>query len=385
MPKVESRKPKAGSRIAVFALLLAPAAALAFDSGSNGSYGSMDIVADTVLDLPADGVYHCTTITVAAGKSLKFRRNPLNTPVYLLATGDVVVDGAVDVSGSPGTPYAGGQGGPGGFDGGGPALFSGAAGWGQGPGGGAPGSASCTVGQYATGGSCSTSRVYGSPLLVPLVGGSGGAGVTDMGGAGGGGAILIASSTSIRVSNTGAIRADGGYAGWSGPHGSGGAIRLVASSVSGGRPGSGSNVSAAGGSYGISAGAGRIRIETISRSGIGMSFSPSPSVGAFLVAIPPSGGKLDLVSVAGQSIPVGTANPVTVLLPFGSSPAQQVTVRATNFVGPIPVAVVLTPESGDRVVYETQIQTSGTPPTGDVTLDVNFPVNSVTQVNAWTK
>src|ERR1051325_5022659 len=90
-----------------------------FSSGSDGSYGPMNITNDTTLNLPANGIFNCTTFSVAAGATLRFNRNAFNTPVYLLATSNVVIDGTIDVSGSasPGN-FAGGPSGPGGFDGG---------------------------------------------------------------------------------------------------------------------------------------------------------------------------------------------------------------------------------------------------------------------------
>lgn len=56
-----------------------------FTSGSTGAYGEMNITANTTLALPPDGIFHCTTINVASGATLRFNRNALNTPVYLLA------------------------------------------------------------------------------------------------------------------------------------------------------------------------------------------------------------------------------------------------------------------------------------------------------------
>ena len=57
-----------------------------FSSGSDGSYGPMIITNNTTLDMPADGIFHCTTITIASTFNLSFKRNLLNTPVFLLAT-----------------------------------------------------------------------------------------------------------------------------------------------------------------------------------------------------------------------------------------------------------------------------------------------------------
>src|SRR5687768_5366568 len=93
--------------------------AQSFNSGSTGAYGPINVTADTTLIPPPDGVFHCTTINIATGTKLKFQRNSLNTPIYLLATGNVTIAGEVNLDGSSGendpTP---GRGGPGGFDGG---------------------------------------------------------------------------------------------------------------------------------------------------------------------------------------------------------------------------------------------------------------------------
>src|SRR5262249_18311500 len=152
-----------------------------------------------------------------------------NTPVFILATGDIRISSAnVFLDGNPGTsnPPAGGAGGPGGFDGGDPGVQAIAPGPGHGPGGGAGGDsganriAGASAGAAAQGGwpqrpSTSDGAGYGSPLLVPLAGGSGGGGGAGsgngpgVGGAGGGGAILLASNTLVAI-NSASILARGG-------------------------------------------------------------------------------------------------------------------------------------------------------------------------------
>src|SRR6266700_3988271 len=138
---------------------------------------------------------------LATNAQLTFRRNPLNTPVYLLATNGIVIqsDGSINVNGGFVIFGAPAQGGPGGFDGGKPANGPGAlAGDGLGPGGGkGPGGRGAYAG---TDGGPNDGKTYGNFLLIPLVGGSGGGGGNQAGnsygGAGGGGAILLASDTS---------------------------------------------------------------------------------------------------------------------------------------------------------------------------------------------
>src|SRR6185369_5583729 len=107
-----------------------------FDPGSNGSYGALNITTSTNLDLPTNGVFQCTTITIASGATLGFNRNSLNTPVILLATGDVNIEGIIDVSGEDGRVLVEGRGGPGGFDGGKAGFAESNPGAGYGPGGG---------------------------------------------------------------------------------------------------------------------------------------------------------------------------------------------------------------------------------------------------------
>src|SRR5207249_4640078 len=93
-------------------LAAAPTALAQFSSGSTGADGALVVTNNLTLDLPTNGVFNFTTINIASGAALKFNRNVLNTPVYLLATGDVVVNGSISVNAS------GQNGGPGGFDGG---------------------------------------------------------------------------------------------------------------------------------------------------------------------------------------------------------------------------------------------------------------------------
>ena len=94
-----------------------------FDAGSDGSYGAINVTeGEVALDIPVDGVFHCTTINVATDATLRFNRNANNTPVYLLANGDITIDGTLDISGGRGDTTRGGQSGPGGFDGGTPGF-----------------------------------------------------------------------------------------------------------------------------------------------------------------------------------------------------------------------------------------------------------------------
>lgn len=374
--------------------ILPTSAQLIFNSGSNASYGPMNITANTTLALPADGIFHCTTITVAVGATLKFTPNALNTPVYLLATGDVAISGSIDVSGVQGTASLGGVGGPGGFAGGRPTLLGLPAGDGHGPGAGRAGSSALVpyVGSagYSTAGTSaySTSNnggVYGTALLVPLVGGSGGGGTTGgLGGAGGGGALLIASNTRIDasgqiVSSSASYLLSAGNTGL----GSGGAIRLVSPIVAGAgllevRGGQNTWYSNARG------GSGRIRIDCMDRRALAFTYNNSSlTVGANMVTFPPNLPRLDITQAAGNNIAVGNAA-VFFMLPQGSSTNQTVTVQASNFGALVPIRVTLTPDNGSSSVYDVQIDNTTVNP-ATVTVPVVVPVNVQVHVEAWTR
>lgn len=373
----------------LWAAILLPATLSAqFSSGSNGSYGPLNVTSGTVtLTVPADGIFHCTTINVTGGL-LKFTPNAKNTPVYLLATGDVTISSNISVDGSPSNNATGGKGGPGGYVGGNGAMGGLPAGDGQGPGGGKAGdttfgtAGSAAAGAYgAQGGLPRNGAAYGNALLIPLVGGSGGGGTSGNpgeGGGGGGGAILIASNTKIRMTNNGAIYAEGGNGGYQN-EGSGGAIRLVAPDVV---LESGFVLDTQYNSY---AGSGRVRIDGINRQ-IANFFNVSPpySVGANMVVFPANMPELRIVTAAGQAVDPDAAAPVTVILPTGSSPNQQIRVRARNFSGTAQLVVQLTPESGSVTTYNLDIPNPG-PGAAEAEVGVTFPINVLTRVDVWTR
>jgi hypothetical protein len=243
--------------------------------------GAFNPTVNTKIQLPPNGILDYTTVTIPAGVTVTFGKNAANTPVIIRTSGDVVINGAIDVSAmtsptSSGTSGDGnfgddgqpGTGGPGGFDGGmggRSPLFGGATylygGAGKGPGGGGAGGQGypgwVNVGAGGGGGGFGSAgaggswggaggATYGQSTLLPLIGGSGGGGggagssFNGAGGGGGGGAIMIASSGTITMGNgaggSGRIYANGGGGGASdgtncgggGGGGSGGAIRIVA-------------------------------------------------------------------------------------------------------------------------------------------------------------
>lgn len=392
--------------VAVLVAVAAPAAlhGQGFNSGSTGTLGALNVTAaDLTVELPPDGRLHYTTIHVEAGRTLRFQRNALNTPVTLLAQGDVTIQGVIDVSGgsAPVSPPIGGVGGPGGFDGGKPgfgAEFG--PGDGYGPGGGGGGVDIVNRGDGAGAGAYGTARVgperngapYGSPLLIPLMGGSGGGGIAGQpgrGGGGGGGAILIASNTRIEIGAAGVVRSNGGdRQGSTVNAGSGGAIRLLAPIVSGT-----GLVNVLGGNGGGFGNHGRIRVDCLDKTSLTLRFQPNEmtTVGANLFVDPfgaPGGERraprLDIVDAAGTSIPINAGGTVQIQLPFGSSPNRTITIRAQDFNADVPIQLSLTPDNGPRTLINTNIlNTTANPAT--VVVPVVLPVNNLVTLHAWTR
>src|SRR6266581_7494969 len=120
-----------GAVVVMLLLCAFPVAAQAFSSGSTGSLGAFapdcnpkPCTISPLVTLPPDGVLNYTTVTVPLNVTVMFTPNAANTPVTLLATGDVTITGTLSVNGFPGAtsggnpPSPGGAGGPGGFAGG---------------------------------------------------------------------------------------------------------------------------------------------------------------------------------------------------------------------------------------------------------------------------
>lgn len=369
-------------------LLLAalPAAAQSFDVGSNGSLGDVVIDQNTTLDLPPDGKLHYKSLTVNAGVRLNFKRNIRNTPVVILAQGNIIVNGIIDVNGGNGSNSSGGEPGPGGFAGGQPGFGTTLSGDGLGPGGGGFGNPSCSTcetpqnGSFgSSGGGCRGGATYGNTFLIPLIGGSGGGGMNGspgVGGGGGAGAILLASNTKVTVA--GRVEATGGNnvpTCTSGGGGSGGAIRLVALRVEG----NGLLDARSRGSGGL----GRIRVDTLERDGIAFNFQGVTSVGGNLFSLPTSIPRLDTIEVAGTAFPEGSP-PGTVLLPFGSTPTRTVKIQARDFGMVVPIRITLTPDTGSRVVVNAEVDNTTVNP-AVVEVPVTFPVNAKVTVQCWTR
>src|SRR5262245_40531894 len=109
------------------ACLASPTVRAQFSSGSTGADGALSVATDQSLVLPPSGILNYTTINISTGTTLTILANASNTPAILLASGNVVITGAINIAGAngldysdpaAGTPGSGARPGPGGFPGG---------------------------------------------------------------------------------------------------------------------------------------------------------------------------------------------------------------------------------------------------------------------------
>jgi len=366
-------------------VFLANIAAAQFNSGSTGADGGLNlvnmgtIVFDPValgIDADNDGIFHFTTVNIGPGVTVQLTVDKLgNRPVYWLASGNVQIDGVVDISGNAGysAPAArvaaapgpgGGAGGVGQASNGLPAQPGEGFGGGYGYGNSVcsstlPGDAS----HASTGTFCSVPP-YGNPFLSPLLGGSGGGGGAAAGSSGGGGggagggALLIASSGTLTVS--GAVLSNGGNGGAGsdgcnsqfpfGGGGSGGAIRLIASTVTGN-----GTLQANGGFRGAGCSSnvgsfGRIRIESYHQEFSGGA-SPALAFSAPNVIFPSANSPtVRVVSVAGVSVPPNPTGSFTVPdITISDGGSVSIEIEAHNIPLGTPVYLKLVPETGTLV------------------------------------
>ena len=376
----------------------APCCSQQFTVGSNGSYGEMVFPVNAgprSLPVPPDGIFNCTRVHIPSGTTLKFIRNKLNTPVYLLATQNILIEGIIDVSGELNT----GAGGPGGFDGAARPAAGQAPGSGHGPGG-ARGSAFSSTGTDPSdvrsvaafltppkGSNVSKNggKPYGSPLLVPLIGGSGAGAlvVTDLGvlasGGGGGGAILIGSDTKVEI--LGSILAKGGSFSAGISCGSGGAVRILAPEVSGT-----GLISCVGGTDNLTGpvgGDGGIRIDTMDAKNMRITTQGVYSIGRFMTVFPPTITRIQILKVDSIDVDQSAAEPVSVILPFGSPSRQTVKLRGTGFVGEVPIEVALVPDHGPSSRFQLALTGQAGVAT-EVETEVDMPINVKTRLYVWT-
>lgn len=384
-----------------------------FVSGSTGANGAFNPTQNQTVLIPESGVFNFTTVNIPVGVTIRFGRNSRNTPVTILATGNVTIAGTIDISGSNGLTVQGGTGGPGGFNGGngGPAVSSGqtspgANGDGPGGGGGAGSTSSSNSAGNPGGGGFGTigekgqlppsslpqgftlvdgagGPKYGLSTLLPLIGGSGGGGEVGSGsspgggGGGGGGAILIASSGTINFVS-GFLSAQGGSGSirnFGAAGGSGGAVRLIANVITGS-----ASIAAGGGSgfRGGTGGGGYIRLEAFDLGSLNLTIHGSPRVSTTTprAVLPANAPSIRIVSVAGVTAPTNPIGSIQggpdLILPANQANPVSVALAASNIPLGTTLQITLTPENGARTVAQSTALT-GTLASSTATASIAIP------------
>lgn len=390
-----------------------------FSSGSTGADGAFSPTGNVTLQVPESGVFNFTTVNIPQNVEVRFTRNSKNTSVTILASGNVVIGGRIFLDGEDLNGRFGGRGGPGGYRGGtgGTPIdnINGTPGDGPGGGGGAVGgtngAASAGAGGFFTlgdGGILKSGDAilgkpgarYGTRTLLPLIGGSGGgggstfagSGIVGGGGGGGGGAILIASSAGITFPDNSdfsrgiyARGGEGGPRGWgaSGGSGSGGAIRLVANTISGNpclAVNSGPN------NFNLPTGSsGFVRVEGFNLS----QYLPRCSTNEQTLGQPnpvtltntPTLRIASVGGVAAPAVPVGLINaPPDVVVPTSVANPVQVVVNGTNLPSGTSIQVKLTPETGDPATVAGTL--TGTTSSSSATVNLTLPTGGTSVIRA---
>lgn len=399
----------ATSSLLALAVALAPSAAQAqlYNSGSTGALGPLMPVEDTEVVLPDDGVLNYTFVDIPEGVRVTFRRNEDNTPVYVLATEFINVDGTIDVSGASGTDVSGlsaitrlgGVGGPGGSDGGSTNGTTGGSGIGPGPGLGhvggthkGGGGASPVNDGKSTGRCCVNAgggTAYADPGYHFLHGGSGGGGGNTFAGGGGGGVLILAATTSVTIN--GQILARGGSIWDRAGAGGGGVIRIVSEEISGtGSIDASSRLLGCDGhNEGACGGDGIVRIEAYDISQAAFAILPSSFNSLPLDAVPYAASqrpRLVISQVAGKTPFGGSYFGHQHQSPGVSVPSETtITVEVTaNFV-PVEqvVNVIVNTIGGGRQIYPST-PLAGTFEQSVATADVDIPANvAIGTIEAW--
>lgn len=422
-------QPRSGTACYALAAVLLPTVSWAFDSGSTGADSVFNPTVNTELQLPESGIFNFVSVNIPAGVTVKFKRNTTNTPVVVLASGDVTIAGIIDISGADSAPVGAagdgaigddglpGLGGPGGYDGGrgglvGTTARNGGAGLGPGGGGGGPvgksnntdysfggGGAGFSVAGAANyayigynwresnfGNKNNGGKAYGSNILLPLIGGSGGGGgaagtaFNGSGGGGGGGAILIAATGTVNVTGSilarggksGAANGDGG--GGTGGAGSGGAIRVISTTIMGngtvsavkGEPGTERSYGEGGtGADGFV----RFEAETFTRTAASNPPYTFAAPGAVFVQGFPT---LRISRVAGVDAPAAPTGNADITLP--ASTPNPVTVEFATTGVPVgnTVKLIVTPARGD-IVETVSGALTGTSDAAAASASINLP------------
>src|SRR5262245_2915588 len=136
-----------------------------FNSGSTGADGPFEPTMSQTITPPPSGVFNYTKVNIPGGVTITYRRNAGNTPVVILASENVTINGSIFIRGESGSRNPGfslrtrgGSGGPAGYDGGGGGnsgteLYrNGASGDGPGGGGGGKSAGGTAIGGAGGGG-----------------------------------------------------------------------------------------------------------------------------------------------------------------------------------------------------------------------------------------
>lgn len=409
------------STLAILTLLfVAPSArGQVYDSGSTGVLGALTPTENTTVLLPPGGVLHYTVVDIPSGVTVTFQRNAQNTPVYLLATGDVMISGKIDVAGKATgsavnrwwVTQLGGLGGPGGGDGGSTRIGSGynIGSHGTGPGPGAPvnnpgwGDNPSGGASPVSDGSTYANGPAGGKSYVTIgnwvgFGGSGGGSSRTYAGGGGGGALTIASSTTITVNGT--IDARGGSAGTGGSPsnsgqgggGGGGVVRLVASAITGTGSVLASRGSGGCNSYGVGGcgGHGLVMMDAYDVQGLlTTKASPKPYFGLpdSGLPYPPTKRPSLVISTVDGVDPVPNTNGTHPLAAPGVSVPEGTTITVVVDAAWVPpgtaVKVAVNTMGNGRVVYTTP-GLVGSLEASSASIDVNIPAGTVSGTfDAW--
>lgn len=389
------------------AVLSSVAFGQAFNSGSNGSDGAFDFQAndprviagvftwDPVrdnLDKDGDNVYHFTTFHIPQGVTVRVLSNKTRKtgPVYFLATGLISIEGTLDLSGQDGHPATQNNfairipaiPGPGGYPGAIGHRKGSTPEAGAGPGGGIAQDSMLAAGngcpashaapptdyddRYDGGCKGRVPAAYGTSLLLPLVGGTGGSGGISTldscfggGGGAGAGAIRIVSSTEVRFGGVSNIRANGGHGGTAGfgcgygGSGSGGSIHLQAPLISSpnGSDNRYSAITASGqADAGWASSNGRIRFDATNYTSV-VAVSPNPATGPLVnlsIAPLPS---ITVVSVNGTAAPTNPlAGYSTPDLSINSTSSVAIVVQAANIPANSTVKLRISSEGASSVL-----------------------------------
>src|SRR6266550_9154022 len=79
-----------------------------FSSGSTGSDGPFSPATSQSIVVPDSGVFNFTTVNIPTGVTITFTRNLTNKPMTILASGDVVIAGTINLDGKLGNANGGG-------------------------------------------------------------------------------------------------------------------------------------------------------------------------------------------------------------------------------------------------------------------------------------